>query len=69
MHSPQASCQYLPIHYLVDSAESNNNCDYRNNNVYYAGCAQEDRSRCRYFKQERFNAGNELLIKIWGKLG
>ena len=26
--SSSANCQYLPMNYLVDTAESNNNCEY-----------------------------------------
>lgn len=58
--SPQANCPCLPINDLVDSVESNNNCDYTENNMYYSRCGQEDRSYVRYlyFTKERFNIGN-----------
>jgi len=48
-HSLQGNCQYLPINYLVDTAESNHTCGYRKG-MYYARCGQEDKSQSRYFK-------------------
>lgn len=68
MHRPQAHCHYLPIDYLVDSAVSNN-CDYRENNMHYVICGQEYGNHSRYFKQEGFNIGNELLMRLRIKLG
>ena len=67
-HSPQANCHCLAINYCSDSAESNS-WDDSENNMRYARCAQEDISHSRYFKLERFNVRNELLIKFGGKLG
>lgn len=49
---------------LITEWTAESNSDYTENNLHYARCGQEDRSHSRYFKQEGFNIGNQLLIKF-----